>query len=224
VKAPHATTGIITRLAPGGNVTGTISAGLPPKPQIGTCVELAPLDPNDAYGFAQTAIDGTYTAKGLAAGQYQVYFNDPICLFGVPSFASQWYNGQPTLATADTITVTAGGKTTGIDATLQPFGTITGSVTGPGKAPVGGECVTAIPVGKDFAGFYPPETAITTTSGMYTLLGVQPGRYKVKFSTGCGDAGFKTQWWQNASSAATATIITVNPGTPIPGIDAALTP
>jgi hypothetical protein len=43
---------------------------LPPKPQIGTCVELAPLDPNDAYGFAQTAIDGTYTATGLAAGQY----------------------------------------------------------------------------------------------------------------------------------------------------------
>jgi hypothetical protein len=223
VKAPHATTGIITRLAPGGNVTGTVSAGLPPKPQIGTCVELAPLDPNDAYGFAQTAIDGTYTATGLAAGQYQVYFNDPICLFGVPSFASQWYNGQPTLATADTITVTAGGKTTGIDATLQPFGTITGTVTGPGKAPVGGECVTAIPVGKDFAGFYPPETAITTTSGMYSLLGVQPGRYKVKFSTGCGDTGFKTQWWQNASSAATATIITVNPGTPVPGIDAALT-
>jgi hypothetical protein len=45
----------------------------------------------------------------------------------------------------------------------------------------------------------------------------------VKFSTGCGDTGFKTQWWQNASSAATATIITVNPGTPVPGIDAALT-
>jgi hypothetical protein len=223
VKAPHATTGIITRLAPGGTVTGTVSAGTPPKPQIGTCVELAPLDPNDAYGFAETGIDGTYMATGLAAGQYQVFFNDPICLFGVPSLASQWYNGQPTLATADTITVTAGGTTNGIDAALQPFGTITGTVTGPGQAAVSGECVTAVPIGKDFAGFFPPEIAITTTSGSYSLLNVQPGRYKVKFSTGCGDTGFKTQWWQNTDSRATATAITVDAGVTVTGIDAALT-
>jgi len=223
VKAPHATTGIITRLAPGGTVTGTVSAGTPPKPQIGTCVELAPLDPHDAYGFAQTRIDGTYAATGLAAGQYQVYFNDPICLFGVPAFASQWYSGQPTQATASTVTVTAGGKTTGIDANLKKFGTVTGTVTGPGQATVSGECVTAVPVGKDFAGFFPPEVAISTTSGSYTLLDVQPGTYKVKFSTGCGDAGFKTQWWKNASSRATATVVTVGAGAAVNGIDAALT-
>lgn len=223
VTAPHTTTGINARLGPGASISGTVTGGAQPRPQIGTCIELVPLNPNGTFGFAETGIDGTYTATGLAAGQYQVYFNDPTCFFGVLSLASQWYNGQPTLATADTITVSAGGKTTGIDATLQPFGTITGTVTGPGPAPVGGECVTAIPVGKDFAGFYPPETAITTTSGSYSLLEVQPGKYKVKFSTGCGDTGFKTQWWQNAPSAATATVITVNPGTTVPGIDAALT-
>jgi hypothetical protein len=223
VTAPHATTGITTRLAAGASVSGTVSAGSPLKPQIGTCVELAPLSPTGTFGFAQTDIDGTYTATGLSAGKYQVYFNDPICLFGVPALASQWYNGQPTLATADTITVTAGGKTTGIDATLQPFGTISGTVTDAGAAPVSGECVTAIPVGKDFAGFYPPETAITTSTGDYTLLDVQPGRYKVKFSTGCGDSGFKTQWWQNATSRATATAITIGPATTVTGIDATLT-
>ncbi len=223
VKAPHATTGIITRLAPGGNVSGTVSAGMPPKPQIGTCVELAPLDPDGAYGFGQTGTDGTYTATGLAAGKYQVYFNDPFCLFGVPSLASQWYSGQPTQATADVVTVTTGGTTTGIDATLQPFGTITGTVTGPGQAAVSGECVTAVPVGKDFAGFFPPEIAITTATGSYSLLEVQPGRYKLKFSTGCGDSGFKTQWWQNATSRATATVITVGAGAAVTGIDAVLT-
>ncbi|MGN6794589.1 MAG: hypothetical protein ACTHJW_19565, partial [Streptosporangiaceae bacterium] len=79
------------------------------------------------------------------------------------------------------------------------------------------------PIGKDFAGFFPPEVAITTTSGSYTLLNVQPGTYKVKFSTGCGDTGFKTQWWQNASSRATATVVTVGAGVTVTGIDAALT-
>ena len=143
----------------------------------------------------------------------------------MPSLASQWYNGQPTQATADTVTVTAGGTTSGIDATLQPFGTITGTVTGPGQTPVSGECVTAIPIGKDFAGFFPrrAKSRSRRRTGSYSLLDVQPGRYKVKFSTGCGDAGFKTQWWQNAGSAATATVITVGAGAAVTGIDAALT-
>jgi hypothetical protein len=80
------------------------------------------------------------------------------------------------------------------------------------------------PFGKDFAGFFPPEVAITTTTGSYSLLEIQPGRYKLKFSTGCGDSGFKTQWWQNVASRATATVITVGAGAAVTGIDAALTP
>jgi hypothetical protein len=80
-----------------------------------------------------------------------------------------------------------------------------------------------VPIGKDFAGFFPPEVAITTTSGSYSLLNVQPGKYKLKFSTGCGDSGFKTQWWQNAASRATATVITVGTGDAVNGIDAVLT-
>ena len=42
----------------------------------------------------------------------------------------------------------------------------------------------------------------------------------MKFSTGCGDAGFKTQWWQDASSAATATVIKVGASATVTGIDA----
>ena len=44
----------------------------------------------------------------------------------------------------------------------------------------------------------PPEFAITTKTGGYSLSGVQPGTYKVKFSVGCGDSGFATQWWHGA--------------------------
>jgi hypothetical protein len=51
---------------------------------------------------------------------------------------------------------------------------------------------------------------------------VQPGRYEVKFSAGCGDSGFKTQWWQHAGSARAATVISVAAGAAVTGIDATL--
>jgi hypothetical protein len=219
VKAPNAVTGFNARLAAGGAASGTVTAAS--RPQTDVCVEFDPLSPTGEFGFAFTGTDGTYVATGLSAGQYHVYF-DPSCDFDVPQFAAQWYNGQPTEATANAITVTVGKTTGGIDATLQPFGEITGTVTGPTKAPVAGECVTAIPVGKDFAGFYSPELAITTKTGAYSLLDLQPGRYKVKFSAGCGDSGFRTQWWKNAGSAAAATVIKVGAGVLVTGIDAAL--
>lgn len=218
VTAPHAVTGINARLAPGGNVSGKVTGGS--HRQIGTCVDLQSLNPAGNFGFAETGINGTYKATGLSAGRYQVFFNDPTC--GSSQFAAQWYSGQPTQLTAGTITVRAGDMTTGIDAALQPFGAITGNVTGPTNAPVASECVTAIPVGPDFAGFYSPVLAITTKTGGYSLLDLQPGKYKVKFSTGCGDSGFTTQWWKNADSAAAATVITVGAGAVVTGIDGAL--
>jgi len=221
VTAPHAVTGVNARLAPGGNISGKVTGGS--HPQIGTCVELFPTSPTGTFGFAGTGIDGTYKASGLSAGQYLAFFNDPTCPFTPSSqFAAQWYNGRPTEATANAVTVSAGSTASGIDAELQPFGLITGTVTGPTHAAVAGECVTAIPVGKGFAGFYPPDFAITTKTGSYSLLDLQPGRYKVKFSTGCGNSGFTTQWWKNAGSASTATVITVGSGAPVTGIDAAL--
>jgi hypothetical protein len=220
VTAPHALTGINARLAPGGNVSGKVTGGS--HPQIGTCVELVPLSPNGTFGFAGTGIDGTYTATELSAGQYQVFFNDPTCPFTSSQFAAQWYSGQPTRVTAGTITVRADQTTPGIDAALQPFGQITGTVTGPGHVPVAGECVTAIPSGRGLFGPLPTVIAISTQTGSYSLRDLQPGRYKVKFSSGCGDSGFRTQWWKKARSAATATVITVGAGAVVTGIDAAL--
>lgn len=182
--------------------------------------ELQSVNPAGNFGFAETGINGTYKATGLSAGQYQVFFNDPTC--ATSQFAAQWYSGQPTQLTAGTIAVRAGDTTTRIDAALKPFGAITGNVTGPTDAPVAGECVTAIPVGTDFAGFYSPVIAISAKTGVYSLLDLQPGKYKVKFSDDCGDSGFTTQWWKHAGSAATATVITVGAGAVVTGIDGAL--
>jgi hypothetical protein len=45
----------------------------------------------------------------------------------------------------------------------------------------------------------------------------------VEFQAGCGQAGVKTQWWQDAGSPLTAKIIRVSPGDTVTGVDAVIT-
>jgi hypothetical protein len=44
----------------------------------------------------------------------------------------------------------------------------------------------------------------------------------VQFSSGCGAVGYPTQWWDDAVSAATATVLSVRANTVSTGVDAAL--
>jgi hypothetical protein len=48
-------------------------------------------------------------------------------------------------------------------------------------------------------------------------------RYLVEFQPGCGLTGYAVQWWRNATSRRTATVITVTAGATVPGIGASLT-
>ena len=52
---------------------------------------------------------------------------------------------------------------------------------------------------------------------------MNPGRYTVEFSSGCGTAGYAAQWWHHAPSAAKATVITVRANRISKGIDATMT-
>jgi hypothetical protein len=61
-------------------------------------------------------------------------------------------------------------------------------------------------------------------TGTVTDAGGSPVQYKIQFSAdSCGATGFAAQWWQNAPSQATATVVTITPGAAVAGIDAALT-
>jgi protocatechuate 3,4-dioxygenase beta subunit len=227
VHAPQALNGINVRLPAGGSITGTVLAGSPSAARSDVCVVIVPVKANGSFGLTASHPDGTYRVSGLAAGQYQVNFADPNCFFSPnDDLASQWFNQQQTQATADHVTVTAGTTTSGINATLLTNGSISGSVTDQAHAPVGGECVTAVPVGATpdplLAVRQRPEIAVSGPNGSYSLILLPPGKYKVEFSVGCGDSGFRTQWWQNAGSAAAATVITVGAGAALTGIDAAL--
>ncbi len=217
VKAPRAKTGVNATLRPGGSIAGVVTAA--GTPVANSCVEVASSNPNNPGGFGGTNPDGSYVATGLAAGTYQVFF-DPSCIFGTIDLAPQWYDNQPTEATATPVTVTVGQTTPSINAALQPNGQITGTVSGPSAAPLAGICVTAVPVSADLLGS--PRVVAVSRAGGYTLTDLTPGQYMVEFSAGCGASGYARQWWQDASSAASATAVSVQADQVVSGISATM--
>ena len=219
VRQPHATRDINVTLSPGGTVAGVVTAiSSSGAPVPDTCVEVISSNPANPGSVGTTGANGSYRATGLATGTYQVYFGDPLCILAVPGLAPQWYDDQPTQATASPVSVTAGQTTSSIDAALQPDGEITGAVSGPSDSRISGACVTAVPL--PAAGS--PRIVAVSRPGGYALADLLPGRYKVEFSSGCGATGYASQWWKDASSQAVAKIITVVAGEDASGISATL--
>jgi hypothetical protein len=221
VTAPHATTGVNATMHRGGSIAGVVtesSASGPPVSDV--CVDVVSNSAGNLGGFAGTGSDGRYVATGLPAGNYQVFFDTSCLLTTGAGLAPQWYDNQPTQATANWVPVSVGHTTTAIDAELRSGseGEITGTVSGPAATPLAGACVTAVPLP---AGSALPVIAVTRPSG-YTLADLTPGRYKVQFSSGCGAAGYATQWWRHKTSQKTATVIRVGFGQDLPGISATL--
>jgi hypothetical protein len=164
-----------------------------------------------------TDAHGRYVLTGLTPGSYKVEFGDPSCSDGAAGLGIQWYKDAASEGSATAITVTAGQTTSAINAALPADGTITGTVTGTSAAPLSGVCVSAVPLAKG-------QPAIFTVSGggSYQLAGLMPGQYRVEFQAGCGQAGVKTQWWQDAASSAAATVITVGADATVGAINAVM--
>ena len=229
VVAPRRVSGVNIELPAGGSIAGTVTGQSdPPGPQDQACVLAVPVNPDGSYPYTWTDPAGDYVLSGLAAGTYRVELGDPYCEYqdvGVPNLAPQWYDEQPGEQTASLVTVTAGETTSAVSGTLQPFGGIEGTVKSQAGAGVGGECVTAVP----FHAVSDPasgegaatDVAVTRPGGHYRLLDLPPGQYQIEFSTGCGDTGFATQWWDAAASSGSARVITVDSAT-ISGISATL--
>ena len=225
VTAPRTTASVNATMYPGGSIAGVVrdgSASGPPVPDI--CVEADSSNPANPGGYAATGTGpgGRYLITGLAAGKYRVYFDTSCLPTPGPLLESQWYDNKPTRATANSVTVKVGLITPSVNAALHPGsnGEITGTVSASGRspAPLRGACVTAVPLP---AGSALPVVAVTKTTG-YTLAGLLPGRYKVRFSAGCGAARYATQWWRRKTSQKTATVIRVGFGQDVQGISATL--
>jgi Carboxypeptidase regulatory-like domain len=114
VKQEQAATGIDAELEVGGVISGTVTdasthAALPKANVLalgtGEIVE----------GRAVSNESGQYTIIGLASGSYKLEFLGPA---GGSSYIAQYYNNQPSFASANPVTANQGSTTPGVNAAL----------------------------------------------------------------------------------------------------------
>ena len=224
VTVPSTTTDINAVMQPGVTITGTVTAAVGGAGLGGICVVASQ---SGAFGGSSgstiSSANGTYTISGLWAGSYIVEFGFQDC--SNPNnfnYVTQWYNNETSYASANLVSVAAGGTASSINAAMQPGGTITGTVTAAvGGADLGGICVDVSQSGGGpGSGF-----ATTATNGTYSVTGLPAGSYTVEFNTGCGNSGnYVSQWYNDETSFGSANPVSVTVGATTPSINAAMQP
>jgi hypothetical protein len=199
-------------MQPGGTVSGTVKDNTGAALQ-GICVAIDPVAGGPGEGFGSSGSDGTYSVTGLASGSYDVEFTAGCG--STPDWIGQWWENASSQATATPISVTAGKSVTGIDPSMQPGGTIAGTVKSSTGTALAGICLDVNPLtGTSGAGY-----AVSASDGTYSVAGLAAGSYTVEFTPGCGSASqnWLDQWWKNATSSSTATPVAVAIGETVSG-------
>lgn len=172
---------------------------------------------------------GNYAISGIAPGKVRVQFSvstywDPQTDQSVrPPLVSQYFSGATDWSSATLVDVTSADRRS-IDAALAIGRTISGTVSLPAGAPaewLGSIGVTARSVGGSISSFTTPDPA----TGQYTITGLAATTYTVSFQTlsgsGAGAPNLTDQYYDGASSSATATPVDVT-AADRDGIDARL--
>ena len=193
-------------VAPPGTIAGSVTSGGSGLP--GICVTA--YETSDRYaGSTQTNSSGAYSL-GEEPGQYRLRFSP--CNASGASYGTQWWTSSGAtndFSTAGDVAVSSSAQTTA-NMTLSAAGSITGTVTSASTAgTLENICVSAYTSGRSAAG-----SAVTGTLGTYTLGGLAPGSYDVRFSD-CSGSGYATMWYSATGAVAgvsQATAVTVASG------------
>jgi hypothetical protein len=182
--------------------------------------------------YAEQASGTTVKAVTASGGSYQLNASvgpnavkfDPSCGGTVTStYALQYYLGQTSLGTANTISVSATTPATGINASLVGGSSVSGTVTAPATTgssagPVAGVCATV----EDSAG-HAVNSGKTAADGTFMIGNVPPGSYAVFFDPTCGGtnaSSYATQYYKAKAELSSSTAVKVPPDAT--GIDAQL--
>lgn len=156
----------------GGGVSGTVTRAADGTPVAGFPVHAYlvddPLGRQFWGGHTETGSDGVFTLRGLPGGDYTVRTDGRD-----PDLANQTY--------PETVPVTEGMTTGGVDFVLEPGGRITGTVT---RADTGDPVVGIRVEAADYDTGEWLSDAHTGTDGSYAILGLVQGRsYRVQVRT-----------------------------------------
>jgi phage gp45-like len=212
VNAPNTTTGIDALLSLGGSISGNVTDGSG-VPISGVPVTV--FDANDNFiSTAWTDASGNYVAKGIPTGNLKVSFQG-----STKGYVNMVYGGSLYLSQAASVSVTAPGRTSGINATLALGGSISGTVTDTSGTPLYGITVQVYDTNSGWI-----SDATTDASGNYTAGGIPAGTFKIAFlATGRYVGGrYAAQWYGGTGAFATATPVTVASITATTGVNAQL--
>lgn len=214
VTAPNATGAINAELHAGGQIAGRVIDAVTKAPIAGVfvCAEQTGSKP-EFGGCEVTNGNGEYAIQGLPTASYDVVFYSFLL---TTSYRTQFYNGKSSYLEADSVAVTTGASTSGINAELRPYNegsAIEGVVTEAKlpHLPVGRIEVCASPANEGVIG----ECATTNAAGEYKITGLGEGEYVVTFSGesctsgGCVAPNYIRQYYSGkyASEKATPVIL-----------------
>ncbi len=165
-----------------------------------------------AAGIAITDVDGYYTFA-REPGDFRIFFNTVRPNL---NYLGEWYDDQPTIATAGIVTIVEGEATPLNAAVLAPGASISGLVT---RASDGTPLDLVRIRAYDAAGVQ-VRALVGNADGTYTLAGIPPGPIRVRFNR----SGHATEFWNDRVDYASADVLTLAPGDELTGIDAQLVP
>lgn len=197
--------GIDAALTRAGAITGHVTDRTG-HPLSGICAQATTAS---AFGgLAVTDESGDYSIVLAASGTFHVQFVD---CNDTPAYRAQWWDDQPTAATAAPIPVGASETVGDIDALLDPGGpaTITGRVATLRGTPLSSACVVAY-LPNQFARFAP-----VADDGTYSIAGVPSGTFALAALSceGGGEPGpivndpavsgvaYRALWWNQVPLA-----------------------
>lgn len=217
---PQFVSNIDAQLRVASSISGTVTDGVSPLQNISVDAYSEQLN---AFRSAETDANGEYTLDGLApASDWRVTFYDN---FG-GQYAIEFYDNAAVSRDAQLIVLAEGQQLSGIDASLDLLGIISGTVTDSEGAPLAGIQVAALP-DADFDYQQGSSPVVTDEFGDYMMQGVRPGDALVL----AGDAyrwylepddGYRSVWYDGALDPGLATDVNVVSGAESPGIDFAL--
>jgi len=214
VTAPGITRGIDAQLTPGGTVAGHVRGA------SGKCLQNRDVSAFDLTGHlikaSKTEWDGSYQISGLLTGSYKIRFGNPEDWMSIfyPE-VPEWYDNQPTTATAQVISVTAPNRVDGIDAVLEQCASLSGHIVTDLGAGLGNISVRAY----DAVGIERGR-ATSLPDGIYSINCLPSGSFRIHFDTGA--TGYVAEWYHDHAFQGDADFVPLLEGEKKTGIDAEL--
>jgi protocatechuate 3,4-dioxygenase beta subunit len=188
-----------------GLIAGLVMDGRDGSPLAGALVTVQRLGPLPWARRDTTGADGSYAVPVLAPGLYVVH----ACAAG---FLPEYYDDAPSLREATSISIAPGDTVTGTDFALARGGAIGGMVAAEaGSLPLPGAHVQAYSLTLPNVRYH----AVTDDGGRYLIGSLPRGSYVVEANA----AGYKGEFYADAATLRTATLVEVAEGDTTFGID-----